>query len=87
MQRLFTIETEEDLIVICRIVNIFRRKGARLIKLVMSSTPAGFRLAVVFEAAEAEIEHLFNFVRRTEGVNQLDSQETTSALESLSSHT
>jgi hypothetical protein len=84
MQRLFTIDTEGDLIVICRLINIFRRKGVKLTKLVMSSAPEGFRLAVLFEAAEAESEHLFNFLRRTEGVSHLASEETASAIESLS---
>jgi hypothetical protein len=83
MQRLFTIDTESDLIVICRLVNIFRRKGVKLDKLEMSSTREGFRVAALVEAAETEIEHLFNFIRRTEGVRQLSSQETT-ARESLS---
>jgi hypothetical protein len=83
MQRVFTIDTEGDLIVICRLMNIFRRKGVKLIKWLMSATADGFRVAVLFDAAEAESEHLFNFVRRTEGVNRLASGETASALEGL----
>jgi hypothetical protein len=84
MQRLFTIDTEGDLIVICRLINVFRRKGVKLAKLVISSTPGGFRVAVLFEAAESEVEHLFNFVRRMEGVSHLDSQEGSPDLEPLS---
>jgi hypothetical protein len=87
MQQLFTIDTEGDLIVVCRLINVFRRKGVSLTKLAMSATQDGFRLAVLFEAKQSDIEHLFNFVRRTEGVNRLDSQETSSVLEGLSSVT
>ncbi|HTV56872.1 MAG TPA: hypothetical protein VMI06_18410 [Terriglobia bacterium] len=84
MQRLLTIDTEGELIVICRLVNIFRRKGVKLTKLAMSSTPEGFRVAVRFEAAENEIGHLFNFVRRTEGVSHVATEESASVLEGLS---
>jgi hypothetical protein len=70
MQQLFTIDTETDLIVVCRLLNIFRRKGVKVDRLTIVSNPAGFSLVLLFEAAEAEIEHIFNFVRRTEGVNQ-----------------
>jgi acetolactate synthase regulatory subunit len=84
MQRSLTIDTEAELIVICRLLNIFRRKGVRLTNLVMSSTSEGFRVAVRFEAAQTEIDHLFNFVRRTEGVSHVATEETASVLESLS---
>jgi hypothetical protein len=84
MQRLLTIDTESELIVICRLVNIFRRKGVKLTKLVMSTTPEGFRVAVLLEAAETEIHHLFNFIRRTEGVSHLKMEENTSVLDGLS---
>lgn len=81
MQRLLTIDTEDDLIVTCRLINVFRRKGVRVKKLVMSSTLDGLRLVVLLDLAEGDFEHLFNFIRRTEGVSHLDSQETSSALE------
>jgi hypothetical protein len=84
MQRLFTIDTEGDLVVVCRLVNIFRRKGAKLANLVVSSTPEGFHIAALVEVAENEFEHFFNFIRRTEGVGHVAAEETASVLEGLS---
>jgi acetolactate synthase regulatory subunit len=71
MQWLFTIDTENDLIVVCRLVNTFRRKGIRIARLAMVSTAETFNVVVLFEAPEREIDHIFNFVRRTEGVNHV----------------
>jgi len=71
MKWLFTIDTENDVIVLCRLMNIFRRKGIRLLNLAMSSAPEGYRLIVVAEAPEADVEHHFNFLRRTEGVQHV----------------
>jgi hypothetical protein len=71
MKWLFTIDTENDVIVLCRLMNIFRRKGIRLLTLAMSSAPEGYRLIVVAEAPEADVEHHFNFLRRTEGVQHV----------------
>lgn len=71
MKWLFTIETENDLIVICRLMNIFRRKGVKLVTLTMASAPESYSLAVVVEAQEADAEHNFHFLRRTEGVKHV----------------
>jgi hypothetical protein len=71
MKWLFTIDTENDVIVLCRLMNIFRRKGIRLLTLAMSSAPEGYKLIVVAEAPEADVEHHFNFLRRTEGVQHV----------------
>lgn len=71
MKWLFTIETENDLIVICRLMNIFRRKGVKLVTLTMASAPESYSLAVVVEAQEGDAEHDFHFLRRTEGVKHV----------------
>lgn len=68
MKYLLNIETQEDLIVVCRLMNVLRRKGARPVNLAMSSTPEGYALMMLAEIKETEAEHLFHFIRRAEGV-------------------
>ncbi|MGH9326541.1 MAG: hypothetical protein ACRD2B_07645 [Terriglobia bacterium] len=71
MKWLLTIETENDLIVVCRLMNIFRRKGLRLLMLAMAETAEGYSLMAVVETPAADGDHYYNFVRRTEGVRSV----------------
>jgi len=71
MQWLLTLETNHDMISICRLMNIFRRKSLEITTLAMTARPAGYSLMGVVNSAEADIEYLFNFLRRTEGVQHV----------------
>jgi acetolactate synthase regulatory subunit len=71
MQWLITLETEQDLIVTCRVINVFRRKGLKITTLAMAAQPHGFSMMAMLDSSEAEIDHLFNFLRRTEGVERV----------------
>ncbi len=71
MQWLVALETDSDPISICRLLNIFRRKGVKVVTLALAARPAGFSLLSVVESPESEVEHIFNFLRRTEGVRQV----------------
>jgi len=71
MQWLITLDTEQDLIVTCRIVNVFRRKGMKITTLAMAARPRGFSMMAVLDSPESDIDHLFNFLRRTEGVERV----------------
>jgi len=71
MQWLLTLETDNDMISICRLMNIFRRKGLKITTLAMTARPAGFSLMGVVNSAEGDIDYLFNFLRRTEGVQHV----------------
>ncbi len=71
MQWLITLETEQDLIVTCRLMNVFRRKGMKVNTLTMTSRPHGFSMMAVLESAESDIDHLFNFLRRMGGVERV----------------
>jgi len=71
MQWLLTLETNNDMISICRLLNIFRRKNLKIITLAMTAWPSAFSLMGVVESKEADIDHLFNFLRRTEGVQHV----------------
>jgi hypothetical protein len=71
MQWLITLETELDLIVTCRLMNVFRRKGTKISTLAMASRPECFSMMAVLESPESEIDHLFNFLRGMEGVERV----------------
>lgn len=71
MQWLMAVETNNDPISTCRLMNIFRRKGVRIVTLTMGARPAGFSIMALVETPEAEVEHIFNFLRRTGGVHHV----------------
>jgi acetolactate synthase regulatory subunit len=71
MQWLLTLESNDDMISVCRVMNIFRRKSLKITTLVMTARPAGLSLMGVVESAEAEMDYLFHFLRRTEGVQHV----------------
>jgi hypothetical protein len=71
MQWLLTLEMNDDMILICRLMNIFRRKSLKITTLVVASRPLGFSLMSVVESPDADIDYLFNFLRRTEGVQHV----------------
>ncbi len=71
MKWLFALETEDDLIVLCRLMNTFRRKGVKPQTLAIQSSAGGYDVVVMLEAREHESEHHFHFLRRTEGVRHV----------------
>jgi acetolactate synthase regulatory subunit len=71
MQWLLTLETNNDMISICRLMNIFRRKSLKIATLAMTSRPSGFTVMSVIDSPEADVDYLFNFLRRTEGVEHV----------------
>ncbi len=71
MQWLITLETENDLIVTCRLMNVFRRKGMKITTLAMATRPHCFSMMAVLDSPEGDIEHLFNFLRGMEGVERV----------------
>jgi len=71
MQWLITLETEQDLIVTCRLMNVFRRKGLKIATLAMSARPDAFSMMAVLESPEADVDHIFNYIRCIEGVRSV----------------
>jgi len=71
MQWLLALETERDPISTCRLMNIFRRKGVSVLRLELESGPSSFSLAALVETRESDVPHIFNFLRRTEGVREV----------------
>ena len=71
MQWLIALETNSDPITSCRLINIFRRKGVGIVTLAMAARPQGFSIITVAETPESEVEHIYNFLRRVEGVQHV----------------
>jgi len=71
MQWLITLESEQDLILTCRLMNVFRRKGLKIVTLAMATRPSGLSMMAVMESPEADVDHIFNFVRCREGVQHV----------------
>jgi acetolactate synthase regulatory subunit len=71
MQWLLTLETNSDMISLCRLMNIFRRKSLEITTLAMTARPSGFSVMGVLDSSEADVDYLFNFLRRTEGVQHV----------------
>ena len=68
MQWLITLETEQDLIVTCRLMNAFRRKGMAIDTCAMAARPDCFSMMAVLDSAESDVDHLFNYLRGMQGV-------------------
>lgn len=71
MKWLVALEIDDDPIATCRVMNIFRRKGLKIVTLAMAAAAPDFSIMAVLETAEPGVEHLFNFLRRTEGVRHV----------------
>ena len=71
MQWLLTLESDRDPIVICRLMNVFRRKGLSIETLALAAKPEGYSCITVVDTPGTEIDHIFNFLRRTEGVSNV----------------
>ena len=71
MKWLVVLETENDPIIACRLMKVFRRKGSKIVTLAMAARPGDFSIMAVLEAPEPEMEHLFHFLRRTEGIRDV----------------
>ena len=71
MQWLITLETEHDMIVTCRLMNVFRRKGVKISTLALATRPHGFSMMAVLDSSASDIDHLFNFLRGMEGIERV----------------
>lgn len=71
MQWLLKLETDRDPIVICRLMNIFRRKSVAIENMTLAANAESFSCVAVVDTPAAEIDHMFNFLRRTDGVRDV----------------
>ena len=49
-------------------MNIFRRKGLEIETMALAAKPQTYSLMVVVDSPESDVDHVFNFLRRTDGV-------------------
>ena len=68
MQWLLTLESDRDPIVLCGLMNIFRRKGLEIQTMALAAKPESYSLMAVVESPASDVDHVFNFLRRTDGV-------------------
>lgn len=71
MKWLTALETDGELITLCRLMNIFRRKGISIAALTVNAAPRGFTVLALIETTAPQIEHLRSFLRRTAGVSEV----------------
>ncbi|HET7214687.1 MAG TPA: hypothetical protein VFL79_13930 [Terriglobia bacterium] len=68
MQWLLTLESDRDPIVLCGLMNIFRRKGLVIETMAVAAKPETYSLMAVVDSPASDVDHVFNFLRRTDGV-------------------
>jgi len=68
MQWLLTLESDRDAILLCRLMNIFRRKGLEIETMALTAKSESYSLMAVVDTPEADVDHIFNFLRNTDGV-------------------
>jgi hypothetical protein len=71
MQWLISLETENDPIHGCRLMNIFRRKGVKIGTFNLAATTHGFSVMAVVDTPEGDVDHIFNFLRRSQGIRHV----------------
>ena len=71
MKWLLALETDNDPIPACRLMNVFRRKGVRVVTLALAAQPRSFSLLAVVESAESDVDHVFNFLRGIGGIRHV----------------
>jgi hypothetical protein len=71
MHCLMTLETTKDLITTCRLLNILRRKGVSVVKLVVAARPEGFLVRALVDGAAEKVEHIFNLLRCTPAIRHV----------------
>ncbi len=68
MQWLLTLESDRDPIVLCRLMNVFRRKGLEIETLALNAKPESYSLMAVVDSPQADVDHIYHFLRETSGV-------------------
>ena len=71
MQWIVALEAENNPIVLGRLMNALRRKGAVINTLTLGTRTRELSLMALIESPEESVEHIFNFLRRMVGVRDV----------------
>ncbi len=71
MEWLVALETENNPIVLGRLLNAFRRKGVEIKTLTLGTRTAGLSLMALVKSAEENVEHILHFLRVMVGVREV----------------
>src|SRR2546425_2836283 len=71
MQGLTVLETENAPTPACRLINIYRHKGLKIVTLGLAAKAEAFSMVALVETREPEVDHIFNFLRGTEEVRDV----------------
>lgn len=71
MRWLLTLETDNDPIAACRLMNVFRRKSVKLVTLALATSRPGYSLLAVVDSSEDDIGHVYHFLRGVGGVQRV----------------
>ena len=71
MQWIIALEADNNPIVLGRLLNVLRRKGIGINTLTLGTRTTELSLMALVESPEESVEHVFNFLRRMEGIRDV----------------
>lgn len=71
MQWLIILEIDSDPIALCRLVDVFRRKGLKVTSMTATSSSVETSFVALVECDEPLMEHMFHFLRRSAGIQKV----------------
>ncbi len=71
MQWLMFLEMDPDPIALCRLMDVFRRKGPRVASMTATSGSVKTSFVALVECDEPLMEHMFHFLRRSAGIQKV----------------
>ncbi len=71
MQWLLKLEMESDPIITCRLMNVFRRKGMKLLTFTLENKLDRTHATALAETDAGAVDHIFNFLRGIAGVRHV----------------
>ena len=71
MRWLIILEMDCDPIALCRLMDVFRRKGLKVASMATTSSAIKTSFVALVECDEALMEHMFHFLRRSAGIRKV----------------
>ena len=71
MQWLIILEMDSDPIALCRLMDVFRRKGLKIASMTVASGSVKTSFVALVECDEAHMDHMFHFLRRSADIQKV----------------